>query len=262
MVGAPNLVDWSGHTAFLPYGERWKHQRQLMHSSFSKNSVRKYWSVQTELSRKMAMRMTERPDVDFVAEFTRMSGAQILSCVYGHEVTASDDPVLKLVEGAAAHLGEALLPTNFLVNIFPWLRYVPEWFPGAGWEQVASEWRQELRDTIEIHYRFTVKQMADGTAPPSALSKMLADVQTHPGGPTQELMDRIMWTAGTLYTAATDSLISTLQVFMLAMMLHPEVQVKIQKEIDQITGGKRMPESGDAERMPYMRCVILEVLRW
>ncbi|KAG8737366.1 hypothetical protein FRC10_008281 [Ceratobasidium sp. 414] len=195
----------------------------------------------------MAVRIMERPDFDCITEFTRMSGAQILSCVYGYEVTSSDDPVLKLVEGAAAHLGEALLPTNFLVNIFPWLRYVPAWFPGAGWKKVASEWRKELRDTIEIPYRFTVKQVADGTAPPSALSEILADAQTHPEGLTQELMDRIMWTAGTLYTA---------------MVLHREVQVKIQKEIDQITGGKRMPEPSDAEHMPYMRCVILEILRW
>lgn len=46
------------------------------------------------------------------------------------------------------------------------------------------------------------------------------------------------------------------------MTIYRAVQVKIQEEIEQVTGGKRLPELSDMDSMPYVRCVILEVLRW
>lgn len=57
-------------------------------------------------------------------------------------------------------------------------------------------------------------------------------------------------------------MVATLHVFILVMTTHRTMQLKIQEEIDQITGGKRLPELSDLESMPYVRCVILEVLRW
>lgn len=46
------------------------------------------------------------------------------------------------------------------------------------------------------------------------------------------------------------------------MTLHRATQLKMQDEIDRITGGKRLPDITDMEDMPYVRCIILEVLRW
>jgi cytochrome P450 len=57
-------------------------------------------------------------------------------------------------------------------------------------------------------------------------------------------------------------MVSTLHVFVLAMTIHRTVQEKIQVEIEQITGGKRLPEASDMDHMPYVGCVILELLRW
>lgn len=53
-----------------------------------------------------------------------------------------------------------------------------------------------------------------------------------------------------------------LLTFILAMVLHPEVLVKAQKEIDSITGGERLPELEDRENMPYLQHVIMEVYRY
>lgn len=81
-VEVPKLrlsVDWSRHTAFLPYGERWKHQRQLMHTSFRKTVAHKYWQGQTRHARQAAARMLERPE-EFVAELTRY----VPESIYGH----------------------------------------------------------------------------------------------------------------------------------------------------------------------------------
>lgn len=46
------------------------------------------------------------------------------------------------------------------------------------------------------------------------------------------------------------------------MVLHPEIQEKAQAEIDAILGDSRLPEMSDRESMPYVCCIVKEVLRW
>ncbi|CAE6444787.1 unnamed protein product [Rhizoctonia solani] len=36
------------------------------------------------------------------------------------------------------HWGEAAIPGNFLVNVMPWIRYIPEWVPGSGWKKIVK----------------------------------------------------------------------------------------------------------------------------
>lgn len=47
------------------------------------------------------------------------------------------------------------------------------------------------------------------------------------------------------------------------MILYPDVQKKAQEEIDAVFGHEaRLPTLSDQERLPYVRNLILEVLRW
>lgn len=62
-------------------------------------------------------------------------------------------------------------------------------------------------------------------------------------------------------TRHEQSVASTL-VFIMAMVMYPEVQTKAQAEIDAILGGVRLPEMTDRDSMPYMRSIVKEVFRW
>lgn len=53
-----------------------------------------------------------------------------------------------------------------------------------------------------------------------------------------------------------------IKVFLLAMTLYPEVQVKAQDEIDRVLGPCRLPTVADRSRLPYIDAVVKEVLRW
>ena len=48
----------------------------------------------------------------------------------------------------------------------------------------------------------------------------------------------------------------------LAMEAFPEVQRRAQAELDAVVGRARLPTFADAPRLPYVRAVIREVLRW
>ena len=56
--------------------------------------------------------------------------------------------------------------------------------------------------------------------------------------------------------------VSTLQTFFLAMLLYPEVQRKVQEQIDQVVGRDRLPEFSDLESLPYLRAIFRELIRW
>jgi len=51
-------------------------------------------------------------------------------------------------------------------------------------------------------------------------------------------------------------------VFLLAMVLHPEVQAKAQAEIDRVVGKNRLPDFDDRSALPYLDAVLRETLRW
>lgn len=46
------------------------------------------------------------------------------------------------------------------------------------------------------------------------------------------------------------------------MTLFPDVQHKVQEEIDRVLGPEQLPQVADRARLPYTDAVVKEVLRW
>lgn len=59
-----------------------------------------------------------------------------------------------------------------------------------------------------------------------------------------------------------DQSVSANLVFLLAMMLYPESQLKAQDEIDAVVGRDRLPDFNDQPNLPYVNALCKEVLRW
>ncbi|KAG8685209.1 hypothetical protein FRC09_014892, partial [Ceratobasidium sp. 395] len=102
-------VDWSRITGLLRYGERWRSQRRMTHASLHKTASVQFWPLIVKQSRLALHRLLTNPD-NFFKEFRRMSGATLLSAVYGYEVTSAHDPLVEVVENALNHMCEAAVP--------------------------------------------------------------------------------------------------------------------------------------------------------
>jgi Cytochrome P450 len=61
-------------------------------------------------------------------------------------------------------------------------------------------------------------------------------------------------------TGGSDTIMSAIHTFFLAMICFPEVQVKAQAELDRVVTG-RLPDFHDVEELPYLSAVVKEVLR-
>ena len=63
---------------------------------------------------------------------------------YGIAVQESDDPYISIAEEALNGVAQASIPGAFWVDLFPILKYVPSWFPGAGFQKKAARWREAI----------------------------------------------------------------------------------------------------------------------
>ena len=62
--------------------------------------------------------------------------------------------------------------------------------------------------------------------------------------------------------AGADSTGAAIVVFILAMVLNPDVQAKAQAEIDQVLEHRRLPEFSDQVFLPHVTAIMKEVLRY
>jgi cytochrome P450 len=55
--------------------------------------------------------------------------------------------------------------------------------------------------------------------------------------------------------------VAAMMTYILAVLIHPEVQKKAQEEIDSVIGPDRLPDFSDQDKLPYVNAVLKEVLR-
>ncbi|CAE6455094.1 unnamed protein product [Rhizoctonia solani] len=261
MLSSPRLTGWGSGTALLNYGDRWRGQRRVTHEVLQKSTLEAIWPAIVKQTRLSMGRLSSATESE--SEIARMVGAIVLQSTYGYEATAVDDPMVEIAKVGMRGFSDASMPADFLVNVLPWLEYIPSWFPGAEWKRKALVWSKTRADLVDTPFNWTKQQMAAGTARPSILNSILTNLPTRELGPGRaEEEDRIKWAIGSLYGGAMDTTTSSILVFIIAMMQNPDIQAKAQEEVDAVVGDGRLPEMEDQDDLPYVSRLIKEVLRW
>ena len=78
---------------------------------------------------------------------------------YGIAVRETNDPYISVAEEVLDGLTRAGVPGAFLVDLIPILKYVPSWFPGAGFQKKAARWREVNRIMAEKPFRHVKEQL-------------------------------------------------------------------------------------------------------
>ena len=81
-----------------------------------------------------------------------------MKIAYGIAVQESNDPYISMAEVAFSGVAEAGIPGAFWVDTFPILKYVPSWFPGAGFQKKAARWREATNTMAENPFRYVQEQ--------------------------------------------------------------------------------------------------------
>ena len=85
--------------------------------------------------------------------------ATIMDIAYGIEIQESGDRYISLAEEVNKAGTEAAIPGAFLVDLFPVLVYVPGWFPGAGFQKKAAQWRKLNESMVGKPFRYVQEQL-------------------------------------------------------------------------------------------------------
>ena len=88
-----------------------------------------------------------------------MAGGIILRLTYGYEVQYPHDDYVELIERANDNFSRSSVPGAFLVDVFPVLKYLPEWLPGTDFLRLAREWKKDTVASADVPYAYTKKQI-------------------------------------------------------------------------------------------------------
>ncbi|KXN92808.1 O-methylsterigmatocystin oxidoreductase [Leucoagaricus sp. SymC.cos] len=254
------LMDLWWLFAIMPYGEEWKERRRSCVQHFPASNLSLHQPKEVHFIRtRLLPQLVESPG-GFMEHVRHVIGGVLISFTYGIPVQLENDPLISLAEEAMAASASGAIPGKYLVDVFSFLKYVPEWFLGAGFKRQAREWKDLWRRFTNVMFQTAEEHTARGGGQSSFVSSCLEAMDEKRDIEKQKV--RIKETAITLFAAGADTLGAAIIVFILAMTLNPEVQAKAQAEIDRVLESGRLPEFSDQESLPYVTAVMKETLRW
>ncbi|KLO09941.1 cytochrome P450 [Schizopora paradoxa] len=240
-----------------PPGEQWRTFRKQFHSTLgTRTSVSVYHDMLEFESRMLLLNLMKSPD-DFFKHLQTYAGATTLNLCFGYSVSRhGSDPLVKLARAADNAFDDSITKL-WMVDLLPFLQYIPGWLPGMGFKEVAKHIASVFQEFRDRPFDFTKAQLAKGKAPASFVATQL---EKSSGSSEEE--EVIKLTASALYAGGSDTTVAALEGFMLAMTLNPEIVRKAQAEVDAVVGLDRLPQISDRSRMPYIDAIMKEVLRW
>ncbi|XP_074640242.1 cytochrome P450 2J4-like [Tubulanus polymorphus] len=145
-----------------------------------------------------------------------------------------------------------------ILNFFPWLKYLPgDRFHYHRVKKSIADLKSYIQKRVDEHKEgFQVHHVNDFIAAYSAACK--AEDETNVLFRERQLVQVIL----DLFIAGTETTTTTLRWTILAMVLKPAVQRKVQAEIDRNVPRSRSPTMADKARLPYTSAVLNEIQRY
>ncbi|KXN87126.1 O-methylsterigmatocystin oxidoreductase, partial [Leucoagaricus sp. SymC.cos] len=238
----------------MPYNEDWYRRRRLFRASEFQPRQRAY-------VRRLLPQLIQ-PEGDFSQALRLFPGGIAITLAYGIDVKSENDPYINISERAISLLNHASAPGKYTVDAIPWLKYVPDWFPGAHFKRDAKQWKKAALQFIEAPFQATKRDLEEGIAPLSYSAICLESINASTEEERQVQEEDVKDIAVIFFGGGTDTTMAVFLTFMFAMTCHLLVQLRAQEELDRVVGPDRLPDFLDAPSLPYMNALIREVMRW
>ncbi|KAJ3550347.1 hypothetical protein NM688_g5092 [Phlebia brevispora] len=254
-----HLLKWEGTLAFLPYGNAFYQQRKLFRDALAPQRCVAVREIQLRRVHKLLSNLHRNPE-EVEHHIGRYAVSVVMEMTYGcGRVNADTDRYVAL----AKRVEEDLQAINdaAILDLFPLLRHLPHWLPGPSFIRYVFDTRRDHHEMKALPFEQLRQDISEGKARPSFTSTNLEQmIRTHTDTP--ENIELLRTASMHMWTTGSDTTWAAISTFILAMVIHPEVQRKAQDEIDRVIGSSRLPEFNDRDSLPYLECVLQECRRW
>lgn len=252
-------MGWRKTLTFLRWGPEFRMHRRILQKNFQRSSITQYRPLQ-EREAALMLRGVARNPQDWERIMRRFATAVVLGIGFGIKVRDDSDPFIQTAADASYALSHGGAPAGTPVDFFPVLGYLPRWLHDRSLK-FARDWRWAIRN---LHDKPFEAVMSFAERAQSLVQDMLdqRSGQLKNGEAPELSIEDIKGAAGAVFAAGQDTTWSTLVVFILNMVLHPEVQSKAQKIIDEVVGRGRLPTFEDRPALRYIDYIVQETLRW
>ncbi|KAJ7082882.1 cytochrome P450 [Mycena belliarum] len=240
----------------MEYDAWYKEHRTMFHHHFHRNVVQRYQALQQRHANTLLRNLAHTPN--------ETTAAVVLEICYGIHVADAGDEYIALADQALAGISSSGNFGTFFVDYFPLLQYMPAWLPGAKFKREGLKARRLSSRLFNYAFDSVKQKLEEGCPEPSLMTMELESLfRDAPKKSRAEERERIIKdVVATTYAAGSDTTLSTLLSFFLAMVLHPQVQAKAWAELERVVPKDRLPCFGDRDRLPYITCIAWECLRW
>ncbi|KAK3681758.1 cytochrome P450 [Podospora appendiculata] len=250
----PNLPEnrTSGdYLALLGRTETWKRQRRLCNHLMHTSALASLHSYPERERNRFLFMMLRDPGnyLEWIEQFTSRTISRLS---WGTTHTA------QVLRHTTFGLLETISPSGALPNVLSFLRHVPAVISPWKKKEAARYRLEEKLFRTNVEHVAKRMRLANG-ADPSFIRTFLEskDRGEDKWGETDEAMHVV----GLMAIAGALTIGSPIQSFLLAMCHYPEWQGRLQEEIDGVCAG-RCPTWADREKLPLLRAVVKEVVRW
>lgn len=256
---------YNGNSSILtqPYGKAWSTRRKLLHQALNPKALRLYKPTQEAEASRLCYALLSDPQ-GWEKQIERFTSSVVFCVAYGHRIDSLKAQVIA-DRFRFMHFQASLnIPGKYLAETFPILGKVPS---------TLMPWKKEVQTMgkkegqanlalLNMVKHEIAKAQAQGIPEtvPDSLCKLLLEMREKEPVPLSET--HFSYVPASLFGAGSDTTASTLCSAFLGLITHPQVLNAAQAELDSVIGTDRTPNFADEPKLPYLRALCKETLRW